>query len=104
MLYLLVFVTVLFYQQVEQQLICIYDIYNVYTLRISYNINNYIDMKVFLVQCRFDGCSYTAAPKLVQLHIQHQHRTGLAKKIWSLDSAEDIEKWRLERKKYAIIF
>ena len=28
-----------------------------------------------------------------------QHRTGLAKKIWSLESPQDIEKWIQERKR-----
>ncbi|XP_060069431.1 FMR1-interacting protein NUFIP1-like [Ylistrum balloti] len=51
------------------------------------------------MKCTFEDCSYVAAPKLVQLHIRMQHHSGLAKKIWSLDSKEDIEKWRAERKK-----
>lgn len=50
-------------------------------------------------KCKFEGCSYVAAPKLVQLHINLQHRSGLAKKIWSLESPEDIKKWREDRKK-----
>ncbi|XP_074657847.1 FMR1-interacting protein NUFIP1-like [Tubulanus polymorphus] len=51
------------------------------------------------VKCSIDGCMYTAAPKLVKLHHQWQHKTGFAKKIWKLESAEDIEKWRAERRK-----
>ncbi|ELT94810.1 hypothetical protein CAPTEDRAFT_212992 [Capitella teleta] len=50
-------------------------------------------------QCRVKGCHYVAAPKLVKIHYQTQHVTGLADKIWSLESKEDIDKWRLERKK-----
>ncbi|OWF47893.1 nuclear fragile X mental retardation-interacting protein 1-like [Mizuhopecten yessoensis] len=51
-------------------------------------------------KCTYEDCSYVAAPKLVQLHIRMQHYSGLAKKIWTLDSKEDIEKWRAERKKH----
>lgn len=50
-------------------------------------------------QCPKEGCKYVAAAKLVQLHINMHHRTGLAKKIWSLESKEDIQKWREERKR-----
>ncbi|XP_013401264.1 nuclear fragile X mental retardation-interacting protein 1 [Lingula anatina] len=50
-------------------------------------------------KCHYDGCSYIAAPKLVKLHIDLQHRTGMAKKIWSLESEEDIKKWKEERRK-----
>ncbi|KAK3598403.1 hypothetical protein CHS0354_005497 [Potamilus streckersoni] len=51
------------------------------------------------LKCEVAGCTYIAAPKLVQLHYRLQHTSGLAKKIWSLDSKEDIEKWRAERRK-----
>lgn len=50
-------------------------------------------------QCSVEGCRYIAAPKLVQLHYQTQHRTGVARKIWSLESPEDISKWIQERKR-----
>lgn len=50
-------------------------------------------------KCSVEGCTYMAAPKLVQLHYRLQHSTGLAKKIWILESKEDIEKWRNERKR-----
>lgn len=50
-------------------------------------------------KCKEEGCSYIAAPKLVQLHVQNHHYTGLAKKIWSVESQEDIAKWIKERKK-----
>ncbi|KAK7484863.1 hypothetical protein BaRGS_00023906 [Batillaria attramentaria] len=49
--------------------------------------------------CSVKGCPYVAAPKLVQLHVQTQHKTGMARKIWSLESPEDIEKWIQERKR-----
>lgn len=51
------------------------------------------------VKCTYKDCTYVAAPKLVQLHVRMQHYSGLAKKIWSLESQEDIEKWRAERRK-----
>eukprot|EP00105_Crassostrea_gigas_P020208 XP_011438942.1 PREDICTED: nuclear fragile X mental retardation-interacting protein 1 [Crassostrea gigas] len=51
------------------------------------------------VKCRHEGCSYTAHPKLVQLHDRTQHSSGLATKIWKLESPEDIAKWREERKR-----
>ncbi|KAK7090124.1 FMR1-interacting protein NUFIP1-like [Littorina saxatilis] len=51
-------------------------------------------------KCSVDGCRYVAAPKLVDLHYHTQHRTGLAKKIWSLESPEDIQKWIQERKRH----
>lgn len=50
-------------------------------------------------KCSVEGCTYLAAPKLVQLHYRLHHSTGLAKKIWTLESKEDIEKWRNERKR-----
>lgn len=50
-------------------------------------------------KCTYENCSYVAAPKLVQLHVKLQHNSGLANKIWSLDSKEDIEKWRAARRK-----
>ncbi|XP_060551200.1 FMR1-interacting protein NUFIP1-like [Ruditapes philippinarum] len=50
-------------------------------------------------KCPKEGCTYVAAGKLVQLHIKLHHNTGLAKKIWSLESQEDIQKWIDERKK-----
>ena len=28
-----------------------------------------------------------------------QHKSGFAKKIWSLETPEDVKKWREERKK-----
>lgn len=50
-------------------------------------------------KCPKEGCSYIAAGKLVQLHIKLQHNSGMAKKIWSLESMEDIQRWIEERKK-----
>ncbi|XP_046558099.1 nuclear fragile X mental retardation-interacting protein 1-like [Haliotis rubra] len=50
-------------------------------------------------KCSDPACSYVAAPKLVKLHFQMQHQTGLAHKIWKLESPEDIKKWIDERKR-----
>ncbi|XP_071164909.1 putative uncharacterized protein DDB_G0282133 isoform X1 [Mytilus edulis] len=52
----------------------------------------------FHKQCSYTGCSFVAAPKLVNLHVQMQHKSGLAKKIWSVESQDDIEKWKEERR------
>lgn len=49
-------------------------------------------------KCSFTGCSFVAAPKLVNLHVQMQHKSGLAKKIWSVESQDDIEKWIEDRR------
>ncbi|XP_076435394.1 FMR1-interacting protein NUFIP1-like [Babylonia areolata] len=51
------------------------------------------------VKCTVEGCRYIASPKLVQLHYNTQHRTGVAKRIWSLDSPDAIRKWVEERKR-----
>jgi hypothetical protein len=51
------------------------------------------------VKCSAAGCNYVAAAKLVQMHFDFQHRTGVAKKIWQLESKKDIDNWVLERKK-----
>ncbi|RUS91190.1 hypothetical protein EGW08_001103 [Elysia chlorotica] len=51
------------------------------------------------MKCSYKDCPFIAAPKLVQLHISLQHRTGLAKKVWSMESEEDVKKWREERKR-----
>ncbi|VDH88715.1 protection of telomeres protein 1 [Mytilus galloprovincialis] len=52
----------------------------------------------FHKKCSYTGCSFVAAPKLVNLHVQMQHKSGLAKKIWSVESQDDIEKWKEERR------
>ena len=51
------------------------------------------------MKCSVVGCNYIAAPKLIQLHYSFQHRTGLAKKIWQLESMKEINSWVSERKK-----
>ena len=49
--------------------------------------------------CGVDGCPYTAHPKLVLNHYKTQHVTGLAGKVWKVQTPEDIAKWREDRKR-----
>ena len=65
--------------------------------------------------CGLEGCTYTANPKQVEIHILHLHSTGLyQKRLQSQkendnstpvatktcgESTEEIKKWREERKK-----
>nr|XP_018914235.1 PREDICTED: nuclear fragile X mental retardation-interacting protein 1 [Bemisia tabaci] len=48
--------------------------------------------------CGREGCTFTAHPKIVALHVQFHHFTGIYKKIANVQSPEDIEKWIAERK------
>lgn len=50
-------------------------------------------------KCPVSGCQFAAHPKIVRLHYECQHRSGLAKKIWQLESKEDIARWIADRKK-----
>ncbi|CAI9715374.1 fragile X mental retardation-interacting 1-like [Octopus vulgaris] len=50
-------------------------------------------------KCPKENCNYFAVPKLVKIHIKMHHDTGLAKKIWNMESQEEIEKWIAERKR-----
>jgi len=49
--------------------------------------------------CGVDGCPYTAHPQLVLNHYKTQHLTGLAGKVWKVQTPEEIAKWREERKR-----
>ena len=52
------------------------------------------------VKCGVEGCPYTAHFKLILQHFQIQHCSGgISRQIWKLDTPEDIEKWRAERRK-----
>ena len=51
------------------------------------------------VTCGIDGCPFAAHPKVVDLHVQMQHKTGKAQIIMKLTSPEEIIKWREGRKR-----
>ena len=51
------------------------------------------------ITCGIEGCSFVAHPKIVEMHVQMQHKTGLASMIMNLTTPEEIRKWREERKK-----
>lgn len=51
------------------------------------------------IPCGINGCQFVAHPKIVERHIQMQHETGLAEQIMRLNTPEEIQKWREERKK-----
>ncbi|XP_014676038.1 PREDICTED: nuclear fragile X mental retardation-interacting protein 1-like isoform X2 [Priapulus caudatus] len=50
-------------------------------------------------KCSYEGCNFTAHPKVVQKHIHWQHLTGCAEKIKRLTTMSEIQKWREERKR-----
>ncbi|KAI9560181.1 hypothetical protein GHT06_014192 [Daphnia sinensis] len=55
------------------------------------------------IPCGINGCPFVAHPKIVEKHIQMQHETGLAEQIMRLNTPEEIQKWREERRKYYFI-
>ena len=50
-----------------------------------------------------NGCKFTAAAKLVEIHYRNVHSTGVYKKISNLETSDDIQKYINERKKYGLI-
>lgn len=50
-------------------------------------------------KCGIDGCKFEGHELIVSKHIQMQHSTGLYERLKNLDTPEDIEKWREERRK-----
>lgn len=50
-------------------------------------------------KCWFDNCNFEGHSKLLQKHIEAQHQTGLFQRIGKVETDEDIEKWREERRK-----
>lgn len=49
--------------------------------------------------CGIDGCTFTAHGKIVEKHIEMQHRTGLYDKIRNISTPQDIAEWIEERKR-----
>lgn len=50
-------------------------------------------------KCWFDNCNFEGHTKLLQKHIETQHPSGLFKRVGRVETDEDIEKWREERRK-----
>ncbi|CAG0918506.1 unnamed protein product [Notodromas monacha] len=50
-------------------------------------------------KCPWVGCNIIAHPKILDKHINLQHLTGLADRIPTLNTPEEIAKWREERRK-----
>ncbi|XP_055946581.1 FMR1-interacting protein NUFIP1-like isoform X1 [Argiope bruennichi] len=51
------------------------------------------------IKCNAGNCDFEAHPKIVALHKKMQHETGYAEAINKLKDAEEIAKWRAERKR-----
>lgn len=50
-------------------------------------------------KCCFEGCKFEAHSSLLKKHIEAQHNSGLFQRIGKIETDEDIEKWREERRK-----
>lgn len=50
-------------------------------------------------KCWFENCTFEGHSKLLQKHIEVQHQCGLFQRIEKVETEEDIEKWREERRK-----
>lgn len=49
--------------------------------------------------CSVDGCSFTGIANVLSEHVLNQHNSGLYDTIKRLNTPEEIEKWREERKR-----
>lgn len=50
-------------------------------------------------KCWFDNCTFEGSSMLLKNHIETQHQSGLFQRISKIETEEDIEKWREERRK-----
>lgn len=50
-------------------------------------------------KCWFENCTFEGHTQLLKKHIEVQHQSGLFQRIVKVESDEDIEKWREERRK-----
>lgn len=50
-------------------------------------------------KCWFDNCNFEGSSMLLKKHLEMQHQSGLFQQIIKVESNEDIEKWREERRK-----
>lgn len=49
--------------------------------------------------CGVNGCKFTAAEKLVEIHFRNFHMSGVDRKVSKLETPEDIQKYINDRKK-----
>lgn len=50
-------------------------------------------------KCWFENCTFEGHTQLLKKHIEVQHQSGLFQRILKVETDEDIEKWREERRK-----
>lgn len=50
-------------------------------------------------KCFYDGCNFEAHASILRKHIEAQHNSGLFNRIAKIETDEDVEKWRAERRK-----
>lgn len=50
-------------------------------------------------KCWFENCTFEGHTQLLKKHIEVQHQSGLFQRIAKVETDEDIEKWREERRK-----
>lgn len=50
-------------------------------------------------KCWYDNCTFEGSSKLLQKHVETQHQSGIFQRIVKIETEEDIEKWREERRK-----